>query len=354
MSMKLNNIIISIVLVLCSGCNRDGPLLIDVTAEEISSTLDKAIPTLMEERNVVGLSVVLIRDGKISISKSFGYSDIESKRRVDEHTVFRAASLGKPVFAYIVVMLAQQGKIDLDASLYSYLKEEVVEGDPRSKVITARMVLTHSTGLPNLNGNKSNIQFMFDPGTDYKYSGFAYLYLQKVLEKITNKHLNELANQIVFKPLKMTESSYIWQDKYRRMISSSYDRSGEAFPSKEEPVRGYSAWSLFTTAKDYAHFVEHMMDALNKPGSVEEAMLKSYVDVTDGVKWGLGWGLQDTVPNFSIWHWGSMAGFRHYVVGYPKERLAVIVMTNSWRSFKIVDDIMAKSIGGSYPSYDWF
>ena len=341
-------------LVLCSGCNRDGPLLIDVPVEKISSTLDKAIPILMEEHDVVGLSVVVIRDGKISISKSFGYSDIEAKRRVDEHTVFRAASLGKPIFSYIVVMLAQQGKIDLDAPLYSYLKNEVVEGDPRSKIITARMVLTHTTGLPNLNGKKSDIEFMFDPDSDFEYSGNAYLYLQKVLEKITSKHLNELANEIVFKPLKMTESSYLWQNKYRGALSRSYDNSGVTFPSKEKPLRGYSAWSLFTTIKDYAHFVESTMDALNMPGSVAEAMLKPYVDVADGVRWGLGWGLQDTAPNYSFWHWGSTAGFRHYVVGYPKERMAVIVMTNSWRSYKMVDDIMAKAIGGSYPSYDWF
>lgn len=57
---------------------------------------------------------------------------------------------------------------------------------------------------------------------------------------------------------------------------------------------------------------------------------------------------------FFFWHWGSMAGFRHYVVGYPKESTTVIVMTNSWKAFKIVDDVMAKAIGGSYPSYDWF
>lgn len=83
-------------------------------------------------------------------------------------------------------------------------------------------------------------------------------------------------------------------------------------------------------------------------------MLKLQVDVAKKVKWGLGWGLQDTIPNYSFWHWGSMAGFRHYVVGYPKERMGVIVMTNSSSAFKMVDDVMAKAIGGNYPSYDWF
>ncbi|MFV2055065.1 MAG: serine hydrolase domain-containing protein [Thiohalomonadales bacterium] len=128
-------------MVLLSGCNPAGPLLINISTEKISRKLDKAIPTLMQDYDVVGLSVVVIRNGKISNSKSFGYRDIESKKKVDEYTVYRAASLGKPIFAYIVVMLAQQGKIDLDTPLYSYLREEIVAGDPRSKIISARMVL---------------------------------------------------------------------------------------------------------------------------------------------------------------------------------------------------------------------
>jgi CubicO group peptidase (beta-lactamase class C family) len=354
MNTTIRNIIIILVLMLVAGCNRDGPLLTDVPGEKISSTLDMMTPSLMKENNVKGLSIVVIRGGKSSISKSYGYADLAFKRRIDNRTVFRAASLGKPVFAYIVVTLAQQGKIDLDVPLYSYLKEEVVKDDPRSRIITARMVLTHTTGLPNLDGKKSDIRFLFDPGADFKYSGHAYLYLQKVVEKITGKHLNELASEFVFKPLKMTDSSFIWQDKYRGRISSSYDSAGEVLPSKESPIIGYSAWSLFTTINDYARFVSYTIEASSTPGSVAEAMLKPQVDVAKNLKWGLGWGLQDTVPAYSFWHWGSMAGFRHYVVGYPKERIGVIVMTNSWRAFKMVDDVMAKAIGGSYPSYDWF
>jgi CubicO group peptidase (beta-lactamase class C family) len=354
MGNKIINISIVILLTLCLGCHRDGPLLIDVSTSTISNTLDKAIPTLMEKHNVAGLSVIVLHDGEVSISKSFGFADLEAKRKIDEHTVFRAASFGKPVFAYIVVSLAQQGKIDLDLPLYSYLKEEVVKGDSRSKIITARMVLTHTTGLPNLDGKKSDAEFKFDPGKDFKYSGHAYLYLQKVVEKITGKHLNKLANEIVFKPLKMTDSSYIWHKEYESQLAMSYDDSGKAFLTKAEPEHGHSAWSLLTTTKDYARFVSHMIETSNRQGSIAEPMLRPYVDVAAGVKWGLGWGLQDTVPNRSFWHWGSMAGFRHYIVGYPKERIAVIVMTNSWRSFKIVDEVMAKAIGGSYPSYDWF
>lgn len=353
MNAKIQTVIIIIVLVLVVGCHRDGPLA-DDPIEKISSALDVMTPPRMKENSVEGLSLVVIRGGKISLSKSYGYADQALERRVNERTVFRAASLGKPIFAYIVVSLAQQGKIDLDVPLYTYLKEEVVKGDPRSKVITARMALTHTTGMSNLGESKTKIKFLFDPGTDFQYSGHAYLYLQKVVEAITGKHLNELADEYVFKPLHMMDSSFIWQDKYRDRISTSYGKSGEAFPSKENPAIGYSAWSLFTTTNDYARFVSFTIEQSCIRGSVAEAMLKPQVNVARKVKWGIGWGLQDTVPGYSFWHWGSMAGFRHYVVAYPKEKIGVIVMTNSSNAFKMVDEVMAKAIGGSYPSYDWF
>ena len=341
-------------MVLLSACGRDGPLLIDVSTENISGVLDESVPPLMEKGNVVGMSIIVIRGGNIAISKSFGDADSESHRKVDEQTVFRAASLGKPIFAYIVVALSQQGTIDLDTPLYSYLQEEIVQGDPRSRTITARMVLNHTAGLTNLDGNKSTVRFLFNPGTDFKYSGHGYLHLQRVIERITGKNLNQLANEIVFLPLNMADSSYVWQEKYRGRVSSSYDKLGKALRSYKKPVTVYSAWSHFTTAKDYASFVSHIIETASVPGSVAEIMLRPQVDVASGVKWSLGWGLQDTIPNYSFWHWGSMAGFRHYVIGYPREKVAVVVMTNSKDAFKMVDDVMVKAIGGSFPSYDWF
>ncbi len=354
MRKKVLNRFVMVVLILLSGCARDGPLLLDTPIDAIGERLDQTIPGLMKDSKVAGLSIVVIREAKVVINKSFGYADIETGRKLDDRSVFRAASLGKPIFAYLVAVLARQGKIDLDVPLVTYLKEAVVKGDQRSRVITARMVLSHTTGLPNLDGEGSDVVFNFDPGTDFQYSGHAYRYLQKVIEKITGKDLNELADELVFQPLKMTHSSYLWKEEYRGQLSSSYDDAGKAFRFKESPMQGYSAWSLFTTIEDYARFVAFMLETGDTQNSIANRMLKPQVDVAKDVQWGLGWGLQDTRPNPSFWHWGSMAGFRHYVVGYPVEDTAVIVMTNSWRAFKMVDDVMVEALGGSYPSYDWF
>jgi CubicO group peptidase (beta-lactamase class C family) len=336
-----------------SACGRDGPLLVDEPIEGLASELDEHIPTLMHENNVAGLSVLIIKDNDVALSKSYGYSDVELKKRVDKDTVYKAASLGKPVFAYIVAYLAQIGKIDLDKPLYYYTEDKIIESDPRSEKITARMVLSHTTGLPNL-GEQTKLKFNFEPGHGFMYSGHGYLYLQSVIESITNKSINKLAYEIVFSPLSMTATSYIWRNDYESVISNSYDADKIKFDVKREALDGYSAWSLYTTPDDYAKFVTHIMKTSNDNESFTSQLLVPNVDVAKGVKWGLGWGIQDTQPNQSFWHWGSMAGFRHYVIGYPEEQIAVIVMANSSTAFKMIDDVMVKSIGGSYPSYDWF
>ena len=335
------------------GCWRDGPVITDEPIEQIANSLDAIIPSLADENKIVGLSVIVIRENKIRISKTFGYAELKSRKKVTEHTVYEAASLGKPIFAYIVATLATQNILDLDRPLYLYSGVEIVANDTYSREITARMVLSHTTGLPNL-GTQVTPKFSFSPGSDFQYSGLGYQYLQGVIEKIAQKSLNELAVEIVFEPLSMTASSYRWQEDFGKVISSSYDHKKDKYKSTKQPQVDHAAWSLYTTSKDYAKFVAHIMRSSTKNGSTAAQLLTPTVDVAKDVQWGLGWGIQDTTPHKSFWHWGSKAGFKHYVVAYPVEQVAVIVMANSKNAFKITDEIMARSIGGKYPSYDWF
>ena len=338
----------------CIGCARDGPLITDTPITAISDDLDANVPALMSKYDIAGLSVAIIRDNKLAISKSFGYRDIESGQKIDSNSIYRAASLGKPVFSYLIVRLSQLGIIDLDKPLYSYFDKRIVASDPRSEIITARMVLSHTTGLPNLNVKQKDVMFSFDPGQAFKYSGHGYIYLQKVVEKISGKTLNQLAEELVFQPLQMSDSSYRWRTDYEKNIATGYRKNGKRYPISKSPSVGYSAWSLFTTPKDYSLFVSHIIDTSKYPNSVASLLLESNVTVADRVQWGLGWGLQDTTPFQSFWHWGSNPGFKHFIVGYAQEKIAVIVMSNSDKAFKITGDVMVKAIGGSYPSYDWF
>ena len=336
-----------------TACSSDAPVLVEKPIQALSKGLAETVPKLMETHQVMGLSVAVLRDGQLALSQVFGFADLEKGQKVNSDTIFKAASLGKPIFAYVVLKLVQQGTLELDRPLINYSGGEEVKIDPLYSKITARMVLSHTTGLPNF-GESNRVEFQFTPGSTYQYSGHAYQYLQSVVTSITGKTINHLAQEFVFSPLLMKSSSFIWKESFRDSIAQSYDSNKQKIPVKKQATNGFATWSLHTTIEDYAKFVTHIMQTAENPRDISGQLLTSQIDVAEDVKWGLGWGIQDTKPNQSFWHWGSHAGFRHYVVGYPKEKVAVIVMTNSSDAFKIVEAVMRQAIGGEYPSYEWF
>ena len=106
--------------------------------------LEQQIPRLMQESAVPGASVAIIKDAKLFWRRGFGTTGNTSKQRVDPNTVFAAASMSKPVFAYFVLKLCERGVLDLDTPLTRYMPERYIENDPRLEMITARHVLCHT------------------------------------------------------------------------------------------------------------------------------------------------------------------------------------------------------------------
>ncbi len=115
--------------------------------EELAS-LERLVPRLMKDADVPGLSLAVVRDGQVVYRRVFGVRDAGTGAPVDDDTVFEAASLSKPVFAYTVLKLVDVGQLDLDAPLAKYLPGDYAE-DPRLRSITARRALSHTTGFPN-------------------------------------------------------------------------------------------------------------------------------------------------------------------------------------------------------------
>ena len=134
------------------SCSRKSPSQTSIKEEatwaESVANLCKRIPQLMSELRVPGTSISIIRNGRISWRKNFGVKDQISGDPVDDDTIFEAQSMSKPVFAYRVLKLAEQGVLDLDAPLTRYTQDRFVQGDSRLELITARRVLSHTTGLP--------------------------------------------------------------------------------------------------------------------------------------------------------------------------------------------------------------
>src|SRR5215204_3545935 len=171
---------------------------------------DNEIRKLLIDNKIPVLGLGVIRDGKLAEVKVYG--EFKAGEGAPSDTIFNVASLTKPVVAMVTLKLASAGKLNLDEPLDKYWIDPDIKADARHKKLTARLVLSHQTGFANwrwLNESKK-LEFAFEPGTKYQYSGEGFEYLRKALENKFKKTLDKLADELVFKPLEMTDSRFIW------------------------------------------------------------------------------------------------------------------------------------------------
>jgi CubicO group peptidase (beta-lactamase class C family) len=332
-------------------------------AEDLSSRLGEQIPKLMQAGDIPGLSIAVIQNGRISWSAAFGVRDVSSGASVQKDTIFPAASLSKPVVAYLTLRLADRGTLNLDTPLVNYLPYDRLQHDERARRITARMVLSQSTGLPNWGAEKLSLDFT--PGERFGYSGEGFVFLQKVLEKLTGRSLQDLAHEEVFAPLGMRRTSFIWQDSFAGGGGAvvGVNKLGQPQVIPREP-QANAASSLLTTAEDYGRFLIAVLKGQGLKKETAAAMLAPQVRIagrifdakspvgSGEVAWGLGWGLERSGPAkpFWIWHWGDNGGFRAWTTASPGQRTGVVYLTNSVEGLSIAEAVSRLTVGIGQPA----
>ena len=239
--------------------------------------LDQQIQGLKEAAHVHGLTVSIFTSDRMLFQKAYGFRNLKEKLTLQTSNNFYAASLSKPLFGYIVMKLVEEGKIDLDEPLINYLEKPLYtydfpqdyEGyqdlvdDQRHEKITARMCLSHSTGFPNWRYiGKTGINMArplvieFEPGTFYSYSGEGIQLLQFVVEQISQKSLEELAQYYVFEPFEMKMTSFVWQDRFDANLAVGHYKKKKILERRKRDV-AYAAGSMDTTPEDYAQSLEY-------------------------------------------------------------------------------------------------
>jgi CubicO group peptidase (beta-lactamase class C family) len=340
----------------------------DMSKEGLIARLERIIPQLMNEGDVPGLSLALIRNANVFWHKGFGVKNTDTKEPLDENTVFEAASLSKPVFAYAVLKLIDRGRLDLDRPLSSYLSILYLQSDERVSLITTRMVLDHTTGFQNAVTPGEHLKIHFTPGEKFSYSGEGFLYLQKVVEHITGEPLEIFMKKTVFQPLRMTSSSFVWQDRYETLKANGYKTSGVVGQTRK-PSIARSASSLHTTALDYAKFVIAVINGKGLGKEMGKQFFKRQVRLDEScfscierssgklsqvLSWGLGWALEHSAKGDAIWHWGENNGeFQNFVMAYPRAKMGIIIFTNSGNGLSIIPEIVSQTIGGQHPAFAW-
>jgi CubicO group peptidase (beta-lactamase class C family) len=324
-----------------------------------TAAVAKAIPQLMESGDIPGLSAAVISEGRVVWSFSYGTLNDSLQTPVGRNTIFPAASLSKPVFAYVVMRLVARGEFDLDKPLSELLEYPRIAHDARHAKITARMVLSHGTGLPNWGGEQLNLNF--DPGEGFNYSGEGFVYLQKAVETVTGLTLEELARREVFEPLGMSRSGYVWQERFEGDAVYGKDWAWRVahLPRYAQPN---AAYSLLTTAEDFGRFVAAMLNATGlDPADIDEMLGPvrsvhrpgSPSPVDDRVFWGLGWGLEKGQEGKAFWHWGDNGPFKAFVIAFPDRGSGMVYFANSNDGLSIAEDMTSLISEGEHPSLQW-
>ena len=324
------------------------------------------IGRLIAEARVPGLSMAVIRDGKIESLTALGVRNAHSTAPVDPLTIFDAASLSKPVFAYAVLQLVDAGALSLDAPLAQYIPDYVPD-DQRAKAITVRHVLSHSSGLPNWRNGELPLKTYFQPGERFSYSGEGFVWLQRVVEAITAEPINVLLHRLVFDPVEMRHSSFVWQSSF----DDNYADPHDALPTpdlKKKPTAANTAASLQTTASDYARFLQAVLSGARlKPQTARQwvapqvtlrlacvqCLATDLPEIDTQVAWGLGWGLEPRCGTFFQWGDNDRGRFKAFTMGSVQQRLGVVIFTNGFNGMSIIPELVETTLPGAHAAFDW-
>jgi len=371
--------------ILCA-CNSNpnnvvGPQLERIDGSHISvGDLEQYVAALMDSAGVMGLQMAIINDGRVAYSHAFGLRSRTSGLSPDEKTVFGGLSFSKTVFAYLVMQLVEDGLLDLDRPLVDYLDRPVGEypkwkdiaGDDRLREISARRVLTHTTGWPNMRllveGGK--LGFIYPPGEWFSYSGEGFNFLQFVIEQITGRPLDVLAREKIFTPLNMSRTGYVWEESFEGNHADGHNEGQRRvkMARRSEPS---AAGSMVSTASDYARFVAAILNGEGLQQSSIDLMLAAQVTVQSGkmfgplsqeatedntainLSWGLGWGRFDSEAGRAFFHTGHDLGWENYTVTYLDKKIGIVLFSNSSNFESIAERIVRQAIGDYHSPFEW-
>jgi len=303
----------------------------------------REIPKLMEIYKVPAVGIGVIESGQLKQILMFG--DLKKNNPAPYNTIFNVASLTKPVTTMLTLTLVSTGKWDLDEPLYKYWVDPDVINNPNHLKLTTRHVLTHQTGFDNWRtDNKSKkLLFNFDPGTKVKYSGEGFEYLRHALESKFKMSLERLADSLIFRPFKMTDTRFIWD--------SSVDESRYALPHDiagnpmEIPrnITSSAADLLKTTIEDYCKFGIEVLKGTGLSDVVFNDMIRPQAVIDEDESFGLGWDITRMLSNgeYALMHSGHDSGSHTIVILIPRSQRGLVVFTNGENGDKIYERIIA-------------
>jgi CubicO group peptidase (beta-lactamase class C family) len=358
----------------------------DLTVERIdgskisSAEINQTVSRLMKAAEVTGTGIAIFNHGKLVHLKAYGLRDVQKDLPLTVDSVMSAASFTKVAFGYLAMKLVDDGALELDRPVYQYLPKPLPEypqfadlaGDERYKRITARMLLSHTSGFPNWRWLEDDrkLRIHFDPGSRFAYSGEGIALLQFVVETITGKPLDSLMHERVFTPFGMTRTSMVWEERFENDFANGYDEYGRTLGHKTWK-KGGAAGSMLTTPHDFALFFQAVMEGKGLSSKARAEMFSPQVEIKSKhefpslneetteenkairLSYGLAWGLYWTPYGEVFFKEGHDDGWRNYAACFDKLKSGIVIMTNSSNGEGIFKELLETLLKNTYTPIEW-
>ncbi|MBW8687162.1 serine hydrolase [Chitinophaga rhizophila] len=324
-----------------------GLLLADFTPAS-ATAVDNFIETYRQYYGIPGVSLALIKDGKLIYHHTYGVSNAMTGEQVNDNTLFEAASVTKPVFAFAVERLAERGIINLDKPLYEYLPYKDIAHDERYKLITARHVLTHRTGFPNWRwmNPDGKLNLRFTPGTAFNYSGEGFEYLKLVVEKITGKQVEQVLQEEVIAPIGLYHTFFSRNDSLQRVVAYGHL---DKLPNKNDlPEAPGMAWSMHTEAKIFTRFMLYLLEEKGLSHAMYDTIFSRHSEYnfdehpkkpTVPTYMGMSLQIRETPFGKTFGHGGNNGDFKCIFEMYKDLKSGYVVFTNSNTSDDLLENL---------------
>ncbi len=233
--------------------------------------LNEHVSELMDYYQIPGANIALVKNGQLIWVKAYGYADIENKKPMTVKSYCRVESISKPVVAWGIMRLVQEGKLNLNTPVINYIKDwSFPKSNYSANRITTKMLLSHTSGLPlgtigvryspkdtnipELKTRLSNDAVLIkEPGKSFTYSNTGFNILELLIEDVSGLDFNRYMTDSLLIPLGMVNSSFEWSEKWNPEVPKGYDLNGKAIPVYIYPDK--ASGGLFATPIDIATFI---------------------------------------------------------------------------------------------------
>ena len=313
-------------------------LVLEVSAQ--SGKVDAYIKSEMQRQNIPGLSLAVVKEGKVIKAKGYGLANVETNVPVTTETVFKIGSISKPIIAEGIMLLVEEGKISLDDKVGKYL-----EDTPESwKDITVRHLLSHTSGIireaPGFNPTKTipdadliktayNAPLLFTPGEKFEYCNVGYFSLAEIIRKISGKSWGDFLRERIFIPSGMNATRTTTFSEIVLNRSNGYSLENGKLQNNGVTIALRPSGAFLSTISDLAKW-EATLNSSNSLKPETRTMMWTPFKFNNGTNSGyaFGWRVDEVKGKKRIHHGGALDGFRSEYARFVDDKITVIVLTN--------------------------